>query len=141
MITATKAAQKPSSKYDARETWEIGYRNLLEQSSDQPETLTSQLVQQKLAYLYAYLEMEMAGGEKKTDWKMVQCVYERILAVLGDVGGKDGKVVESKIWEKYGAYMVSLVLVTRRNRFPLGQVILRWNLLGQCKRTIKSAKE
>ena len=85
--------------------------------------------------------MEMAGGEKKTDWKMVQCVYERILAVLGDVGGKDGKVVESKMWEKYGAYMVSLVLVTRRNRFPLGQVILRWNLLGQCKRTIKSAKE
>ncbi len=107
MITATKAALKPSSKYEARETWEQGYISILAQPSDEPQTLTSQIVQKKLAYLYAYLEMEMAGGEKKADWKMVQCVYERILTVLGDVGGKDAKAIEAKIWEKYGGYMVS----------------------------------
>jgi hypothetical protein len=108
MITATKASQKPSAKYERREEWERGYLALVESAAtSEAITLTSPIIQQKLAYLYAYLEMEMAGGEKKSDWKMVQCVYERLLAVLGDVGGKHAKIIEATLWEKYGNYMVS----------------------------------
>lgn len=104
MVTATKASTKPAAKYAAREAYEAGYAALGPVPAG--ANAADPALQQRLAYLYAYLEMELASGEKKADWRMAQCVYERMVGLFGAADARDGKPVEARIWEKYGNFMV-----------------------------------
>ncbi len=106
MIKSTKASQKSNARWEIRDIWEQGYVAI---EGTDPETMSeADLRNQKIAYLYAYLEMETnTDGGRKPEAKMVQGVFERMLAVLSEWPGLEGKQMEARMWEKYGAFMVS----------------------------------
>lgn len=106
MIKSTKASQKSNARWEIRDIWEQGYVAI---EGTNPELMSqADLRNQKVAYLYAYLEMETnTDGGRKPEAKMVQGVFERMLAVLSEWPGLEGKQMEARMWEKYGAFMVS----------------------------------
>jgi hypothetical protein len=109
MVKASKVASKSTARWEAREAWEHGWAALCAQEIPEggADYAEEALRMQKIAYLYAYLEMELATGRgKKPEPKMVVCVYERWLAVCGADTTREGRVAEAGVWDKYITYVV-----------------------------------
>lgn len=101
MVKASKVASKSTARWDAREAWEQGWTALSSQEEDDAQRM------QKVAYLYAYLEMELATGKgKKVEPGMVVRVYERWVAVCAVDASREGRVAEAGVWDKYITYVV-----------------------------------
>jgi hypothetical protein len=101
MVKASKVASKSTARWDAREAWEQGWTTLSSQEEDDAQRM------QKVAYLYAYLEMELATGKgKKVEPGMVVRVYERWVAVCAGDASREGRVAEAGVWDKYITYVV-----------------------------------
>lgn len=106
MVKASKIAARSSTRWDAREPWERGWVSLCQASTDDAEAQAAQR-EQKVGYLYAYLEMEMSTFDgRKPEPKMVQAVYERWLAVLSEDTRREGRAAEAAAWDRYITYIV-----------------------------------
>jgi hypothetical protein len=106
MVKASKVAARSSTRWDAREPWERGWVSLCQASSDDAEAQAAHR-EQKVGYLYAYLEMEMSTFDgRKPEPKMVQAVYERWLEVLSEDTKREGRAAEAAVWDRYITYIV-----------------------------------
>jgi hypothetical protein len=106
MVKASKVAARSSTRWDAREPWERGWVSLCQASSDDAEAQAAQR-EQKVGYLYAYLEMEMSTFDgRKPEPKMVQAVYERWSEVLSEDTKREGRAAEAAVWDRYITYIV-----------------------------------
>jgi hypothetical protein len=122
MIKASNMSAKSLAKYQARETWEDGWQTLAKEVAESTVEPTS-LLDRRLAYLSAWLEMELSlpeqgtknkgkGKGRETDSPKLEpfyviMVFERMLSVASFRTERTSKVNESLIWLKYYRFMVS----------------------------------
>ncbi|KAJ9113953.1 hypothetical protein QFC19_000149 [Naganishia cerealis] len=119
MVKASKIAAKSAARWEAREAWETGWVALCTQGStntnlDSHEAASNgseqqeSLRNQKIAYLYSYLEMELSTAQyRKPEPKMVECVFERWLAVCSSNKTREGRVAEASVWDRYITYVAT----------------------------------
>jgi hypothetical protein len=134
MIKASNMSAKSLAKYQARETWEDGWQTLAKEVAESTTVEPTSLLDRRLAYLSAWLEMELSlpeqgtknkgkGKGRETDSPKLEpfyviMVFERMLSVASFRTERTSKVNESLIWLKYYRFMVSDIdgKIVGRNR-------------------------
>ncbi|KAG7527949.1 hypothetical protein FFLO_06491 [Filobasidium floriforme] len=121
MIKASNMSAKSLAKYQARETWEDGWQTLAKEVAESTMVEPTSLLDRRLAYLSAWLEMELSlpeqgtknkgkGKGRETDSPKLEpfyviMVFERMLSVASFRTERTSKVNESLIWLKYYRFM------------------------------------
>jgi hypothetical protein len=123
MIKASNMSSKSLTKYQARETWEDGWQALAKEAGNTVSMTEASLLDGRLAYLSAWLDMELSlpeqgaknkgkGKARETDSPKLEpffviMVFERMLSVAGQRTERMSKINESLIWLRYYRFMVS----------------------------------
>lgn len=124
MVKASNMSAKSSSKFQARETWEDGWQTLSKEIDDSAVVTDPSWSSRSLAYLSAWLDMEISlpdqgvkgkgkGRAREADAPKLEpffviMVFERMLQATSYNQERVDKLGEAVIWLKYYRFMVSI---------------------------------